>query len=237
MVGKLTWAAAPRRAVGQQSAPPKLRRWLPTKPSLKLVVVEGSLVVAARPPGHKQERRQHQKQLEIRPCLHGMGLARAGGQSILEGHAVKEATAQLYVRMLAGLAVFARRAGEPSGSAEEDEVILLEWADAAFVEIEFSTAFCQAAASAGLSRLWLVPHSLRHAGPSWGALTHRRSQREIQRRGRWASATSVVRYERSSKVTSLLQELPPRTRDYLQRCNAQLCSTLHGGRPPSMSGL
>ena len=123
---------------------------------------------------------------------------------------------------------------------------LLEWQVAThpdknrlwdFDEVQFLFAFCRAAASAGLEQLRLVPHSLRHAGPSWDAMTGRRSQREIQRRGRWAATSSVVRYERSSKVASLLQELPARTQGYLQRCVKRLSSTLRGGRLPSMSGL
>ena len=362
----------------------------------------GVLVASTAPPSAGSKRAVAQRR--VNACLQMQGLhgARDGGRSLLESHAVRGATAQLYSKLLAELWAFAKAAGLSSGSAEQDEIILLEWADAAFLEgrpaaggqkmyaaycdrfpargrlgqplarvrrsltawrrlvpafgriapafpmicgivtelvragqrqmalatlvtmsaylrpgemhalrgcdmvrplpqfgtefvnwsivlgatdadepkptkqliyddavildhhelsflnellevqvamhpgrmrlwdfdeVQFRSAFCRAAASAGLEHLHLVPHSLRHAGPSWDAMTGRRSQREIQRRGRWAASSSVVRYERSSKVASLLQELPARTQGYLQRCDQHLSSTLRGGRPPSMSGL
>ena len=92
----------------------------------------------------------------------------------------------------------------------------------------FRQKFEEAAALAGLARLGLVPYSLRHAGPSWDAIRRRRSQREIQRRGRWASPTSVQRYERSSRVVATLQELPEETLLFLQHCEMHLAELVTG---------
>eukprot|EP00959_Pyramimonas_sp_CCMP1952_P341554 7154714-Pyramimonas_sp.AAC.1 len=50
-----------------------------------------------------------------------------------------------------------------------------------------------------LEGLGIAPYSLRHAGPSWDVIAGRRSQLEVQRRGRWASMSSLIRYEKSSK--------------------------------------
>lgn len=100
-----------------------------------------------------------------------------------------------------------------------------------FDEHEFRTAFARAAELSGLRHLHLTPYHLRHAGPSWDALRRRRSQREIQRRGRWASALSVQRYERSSRVVAVLQDLPSPVLDYLKACEARLSSIVLGTTP------
>ena len=91
-----------------------------------------------------------------------------------------------------------------------------------FDEIEYRREFERAAVKAGLGHLHLVPYSLRHAGPSWDSLVHKVPQREIQRRGRWRSAASVVRYERSARVLSVLRSLQPATLRYLEYCETHL---------------
>ena len=73
-----------------------------------------------------------------------------------------------------------------------------------------------------LQGLGIVPYSLRHAGPSWDVLTGRRTQLEVQRRGRWASVASLIRYEKSSKINAQLVELPAHVQEYLRRCTEQL---------------
>ena len=50
---------------------------------------------------------------------------------------------------------------------------------------------------------------MRHTGPSHDWLAQLRSLSAIQRRGRWGAASSVRRYEKSARVTSLLGKLPP----------------------------
>ena len=106
-----------------------------------------------------------------------------------------------------------------------------------FSEAEFRAAFARAVHSLGLAHLGLAPHSLRHAGPSWDRIEHRRSLDEIQHRGRWASSASVQRYERHSRVLAALQDLPERTMAYLQACRMHLSSCVHKGvEPPGLDG-
>ena len=107
-----------------------------------------------------------------------------------------------------------------------------------FDDMEFKVAFVRAAELSGLGHLGLTPYHLRHAGPSWDALTGLRGQREIQRRGRWASQTSVVRYERASQVVGALQRLPDVTLVYLHACKMHLAEImLDQALPPVCPGM
>ena len=101
-----------------------------------------------------------------------------------------------------------------------------------FDSSDYLRMFKQAVAMLGLEHLGLVPYSLRHAGPSWDALTGRRPQREIQRRGRWKSTASVVRYERASRVLAALHEVPGPMLRYLSLCEQHLASYVKGDVPP-----
>jgi integrase len=107
-----------------------------------------------------------------------------------------------------------------------------------FDDNEFRVAFVRAAELSGLGHLSLTPYHLRHAGPSWDALTGLRGQREIQRRGRWASQTSVVRYERASQVVGVLQRLPDATLVYLRACETHLAEIMQDlVVPPACPGM
>ena len=55
-------------------------------------------------------------------------------------------------------------------------------------------SFKSAASAVGIAPM--VPYQLRHSGPSWENLHHRRSQLGIMRRGRWRSLASFTRYEK-----------------------------------------
>ncbi|CAK0853814.1 unnamed protein product [Prorocentrum cordatum] len=76
-----------------------------------------------------------------------------------------------------------------------------------FTQAELGAMIAKALKVCNLEGLGIVPYSLRHAGPSWDVITGRRSQRGVQRRGRWASISSLIRYEKSSKVNSMLVNL------------------------------
>ena len=52
----------------------------------------------------------------------------------------------------------------------------------------------------GCSKLGVVAYSLRHGGPSWDFVKKFHNLDEIQQRGRWRSPTSVLRYQKSSKL-------------------------------------
>ncbi len=66
-----------------------------------------------------------------------------------------------------------------------------------------------AAATLGLQDWDITLYRMRHTGPSHDWLAQLRSLSAIQRRGRWGAASSVRRYEKSARVTSLLGKLPP----------------------------
>ena len=54
----------------------------------------------------------------------------------------------------------------------------------------------------------LDPYVLRHTGPSQDRLSNQRSLKQVKRRGRWASDSSVKRYEKSSRINARLAALP-----------------------------
>ncbi|CAK0861131.1 unnamed protein product, partial [Prorocentrum cordatum] len=76
-----------------------------------------------------------------------------------------------------------------------------------FSHREFEVAFREAADAAGLQRLRLCPHSLRHGGASTDFALKHRSLAEVQRRGRWKCAASVRRYEKAGRLTRQLAKL------------------------------
>ena len=64
----------------------------------------------------------------------------------------------------------------------------------------YEQGFHDASSSLGLQRLHAVPHSVRHARPSEDALHKRADLAAIQKRGRWRSPKSVVRYLKGAKL-------------------------------------
>jgi integrase len=76
-----------------------------------------------------------------------------------------------------------------------------------FTLAKFETTFKRATVALNLQSLQLVPHSLRHGGPSTDIYLGLRSLAEVQRRGFWQSPASVRRYEKHSKLLSQLNKL------------------------------
>ena len=68
-------------------------------------------------------------------------------------------------------------------------------------------AFRQAAEAAGLQRLRLCPHALRHGGASSDFALKHLTLSEVQRRGRWKCVASVRRYEKAGRLTRQLAKL------------------------------
>ncbi|CAK0837444.1 unnamed protein product, partial [Prorocentrum cordatum] len=91
-----------------------------------------------------------------------------------------------------------------------------------FTQAEFGAMIAKALKVCQLEGLGIAPYSLRHAGPSWDVIAGRRSQLEVQRRGRWASMSSLIRCEKSSKVNSLLVSLDDSAQEYLRLGTAHL---------------
>ena len=80
----------------------------------------------------------------------------------------------------------------------------------------------------GLESWELTSYVLRHTGLSHDHLSGARSFPAIQRRGRWALESPVRRYEKSSRVTSRLKDLPAELLAFSHRCDRHLGSILDG---------
>ena len=87
-----------------------------------------------------------------------------------------------------------------------------------FTRGAFTRAFGRAVRNLGLKSWGFVPYSLRHSGPSADRSEQRLTLEEVQRRGRWQNPKTVMRYERSSRVSALLSTLAPPAAAYLQHC-------------------
>ena len=89
-----------------------------------------------------------------------------------------------------------------------------------------------ATASQELGLPKLLPYQLRHSGPSWDRLQNYREMSEIQKRGRWISRASLVRYEKGGMVTKEFNKIALATRQHLQKCHDGLEKVLVQGAPP-----
>jgi hypothetical protein len=76
-----------------------------------------------------------------------------------------------------------------------------------FTMVHWNAVMKKAARLLVITHWEVVPYLLRHSGPSEDYLSGTRSLLDIQRRGRWKSAHSVRRYEKSARVTSRLDLL------------------------------
>jgi hypothetical protein len=70
-----------------------------------------------------------------------------------------------------------------------------------------------------------VPYQARHSGPSTDLADGTRSLAEAQRRGRWAQASSMARYERRARLAAEWMKLSLRTRTMCQVAASQLEAT------------
>ena len=118
----------------------------------------------------------------------------------------------------------------------------LEWAGPIFEELSRGKAgqsiwpFCYPSflaqfklASKALG-LGLVPYLMRHSGPSIDRAKGWRSQAECQKRGRWRSWKSLVRYEKAARLGVLWGMMNKEAKDYCLVCERGL-GDLVLGRP------
>ena len=101
-----------------------------------------------------------------------------------------------------------------------------------FTYSQWLEAVKTAGAALGLTEWRITLYVLRHTGPSHDFLTKRRSLAEIQRRGRWSLASSVRRYEKGSRVTSRLNDLPPALLRFVEVADASLPGIFNRGDSP-----
>ena len=106
-----------------------------------------------------------------------------------------------------------------------------------FSRAAYGRQFAKGVRALQLDHWGFVPYSLRHSGPSWDRSERRLSLLEIQRRGRWLDPRTVVRYERSSKISALLSTLSRTWVNYLRLCETHLRQFVEGGMPcPKLPG-
>ena len=67
-----------------------------------------------------------------------------------------------------------------------------------------------------------VPYQARHSGASLDAAQQFRPRKEIMDRGRWASQSSLIRYEKHARVAASLVKLPVERRVFFETADAQL---------------
>ena len=74
----------------------------------------------------------------------------------------------------------------------------------------------------------LVPYQARHSGASLDRVDNRRPQLEVQKRGRWRSYKSLVRYEKAGRLQYTAAQASPQLRAYTEACAARLAPLMLG---------
>ncbi|CAE8613013.1 unnamed protein product [Polarella glacialis] len=87
----------------------------------------------------------------------------------------------------------------------------------------------QALKAVGLARNWAVLYQLRHAGPSHDMLRRFRSREEAKARGRWASDSSMRRYEAHARVAQEFDKLPDKVKTEAIQATKTLKSAIMKG--------
>ena len=84
----------------------------------------------------------------------------------------------------------------------------------------------------------LEPYHSRHSGPSIDRSRKYRSQLEVQKRGQWKSNKSVVRYEKAARLARTWEQIPTKTKEYSQACEAAFDDIMTGRKKcPSSNRL
>ena len=79
----------------------------------------------------------------------------------------------------------------------------------------------------------MVPYQARHSGPSIDAARGSRTRAERKDRGRWASDTSVIRYERTARLMESFNQLPARLQSHGLECERRLAALFYGQVAPA----
>ena len=74
----------------------------------------------------------------------------------------------------------------------------------------------------------LLPYQLRHSGASHDMNKRSRAAAEVQKRGRWASAKSLARYERGARLAEMWQKYSPATAAFIEAASSRLEAALWG---------
>ena len=93
---------------------------------------------------------------------------------------------------------------------------------------QFLTLFKQAAHNIGVDA---VPYQGRHSGASLDRASNRRTQEEVQKRERWATLTSVKRYEKAGRLNESWECLSELTKAHCVAALRFLEDVILHGRP------
>ena len=77
---------------------------------------------------------------------------------------------------------------------------------------KYEESFRVAGAKLGLAHLNIVPHMMRHTGPSNDLFHGRRNIQEVAKRGRWKNLKSVHRYAKSGRLLGIWKKVRPQDR-------------------------
>ena len=82
----------------------------------------------------------------------------------------------------------------------------------------------------------MVPYEMRHSGPSHDRMVKSRSLLEVQKRGRWKTTRSLVRYEKHTRMLQAWNRLPAAVRAHAERCQKAVGEFMLGRReaPPPL---
>ena len=73
---------------------------------------------------------------------------------------------------------------------------------------QYEKSFRLATAALQMTSLRITPHTLRHTGLTEDRLSGRLTLQEVQQRGQWSSHSSVVRYEKHTKILRQIAKMP-----------------------------
>ena len=78
----------------------------------------------------------------------------------------------------------------------------------------------------------MVPYEMRHSGPSHDRMHRLRSLLQVQKRGRWKTSRSLVRYEKHTRMLQSWNALPLVVRKHAERCQVELEGFMLGRSDP-----
>jgi hypothetical protein len=74
----------------------------------------------------------------------------------------------------------------------------------------------------------VVPYQMRHSGPSVDRCRELRTSLEVQRRGRWKTIKSLLRYERAARMAREWHSYSARQQTLFESCEAALEALMLG---------
>ena len=81
---------------------------------------------------------------------------------------------------------------------------------------QFVSGLVQVCVDSGMPKM--VPYEMHHSGPSHDRCLKLRSLLQVQKRGRWKSTRSLVRYEKHTRIQQQWNKLSPALKSHAERC-------------------